>query len=39
MGDQRNAGALVLDFLQELLDTVKKIPEIRVLTENIQKAP
>lgn len=39
MGDQRNAGALVLDFLQELLDTVKQIPEIRVLTENIQKAP
>lgn len=39
MGDQRNAGPLVLEFLQELLDTVKGIPEIRVLTESIQKAP
>ena len=39
MGDQRNAAPLVMDFLQELLDTVKGIPEIRVLTEYIRQAP
>ena len=39
MRDQRNAAPLVMDFLQELLDTVKGIPEIRVLTEYIRQAP
>ena len=39
MGDRRNAAPLVMDFLQELLDTVKGIPEIRVLTEYIRQAP
>ena len=31
MNDQRNAHPLVTEFLQELLNTVSKIPEIRLL--------
>ena len=38
MRDQRNAAPLVMDFLQELLDS-KGILEIRVLTEYIRQAP
>ena len=35
MNDQRNAHPLVTEFLQELLNTVSKIPEIRLLASSV----